>query len=252
MDLNNKPSVMKKCAQTLAVLIFWLALWALLAYLVDKQYVLPRPRVVAERALVLLCSAHFWLSTAASLLRILAGFALGSLSGIALAVLVTQCRPAALLLTPAIKTVRAAPVVSFIILALVWLDSAQLPLFISSLMVLPLIWANTVSGIENTAPELLEMARIFHVRRLTVWRQIYWPSVKPYLLAAATTALGLAWKSGITAEVIAAPRLAMGSEMQNAKVALEPADTFVWTIAVIALSLLLEALLKRLLQRGRV
>lgn len=249
MKRMKMGKTIQKCAQNLAVLLFWLAVWALLAHVVDKQYLLPSPGSVAARGWELLFTGEFWLITLASLLRILAGFLMGSLAGVALAVLVTQCKLAGLLISPVIKIVRAAPVVSFIILALVWLRSGFLPLFISSLMVLPLVWANTVSGIENTPVQLLEMAQVFRLRRLAVWRHIYWPSVKPYLLAASTTALGLAWKSGVTAEVIAAPRLAMGSQLLAAKANLEPADAFVWTIAVIVLSLLLEGLLKRLLKR---
>ena len=97
--------------------------------------------------------------------------------------------------------------------------------------------ANASSGIENTDKQLLEMASLFKVKTWRIWADIYWPSLRPYLLAAATTGLGLAWKSGITAEVIASPKFAIGSELQSAKVYLETPDIFVWTIVVVFLSI---------------
>ena len=52
-------------------------------------------------------------------------------------------------------------------------------------------------------------------------------------VAPATTGLGLAWKSGITAEVVASPKFAIGSGLQSTKVYLETPDIFVWTIVVV-------------------
>jgi NitT/TauT family transport system permease protein len=234
----------------LAVVIFWLLVWWLLAAAVNKEFLLPTPAAVGERLIALIFTADFWLVTVTSLLRIVAGFALGMVSGIALAALVAKSKLAYALLAPFIKAVRATPVASFIILALIWIAGARLPIFISFLMVLPVAWANTLAGIENTDKQLLEMAGLFRVKPSRIRRQIYWPSLRPYVMAAATTGLGLAWKSGITAEVIAQPGLAIGSELQAGKVYLETADVFVWTVVVIILSLLLERLLLRLVRRG--
>ena len=243
---NNKAlSVLKG----FAVAVFWLAIWWLLAVAVNRELLLPDPLTVVERFGVLVVQPEFWLITVKSLLRVLAGFVLGMLSGMLLAVLMHKSKVIYAVFSPFIKTVRATPVASFIILALVWISSGMLPIFISMLMVLPVAWANTISGIENTDKQLLEMAQLFKVRPWKIWLGIYWPSLRPYLLAAATTGLGLAWKSGITAEVIASPKFAIGSELQSAKVYLETPDIFVWTIVVVVLSVALEKLLLRLMKR---
>ena len=244
---NNKAlSVLKG----VAVALFWLAVWWALALAVNKELLLPDPLEVGKRFCALVVEAEFWRITISSLLRVLAGFALGMLAGLALAILMHKSKILFALLAPFIKAVRATPVASFIILALVWIASPRLPIFISFLMVLPIAWANASSGIENTDKQLLEMASLFKVKTWRIWADIYWPSLRPYLLAAATTGLGLAWKSGITAEVIASPKFAIGSELQSAKVYLETPDIFVWTIVVVFLSIVLEKLLLRLLRKG--
>ena len=165
-----------------------------------------------------------------------AALAAGSL----LAVLTVRFRAADVLLSPLLKIVRAAPVASFIILALVWIRTNTLPAFIAFLMVVPVVWGNVEKGIRETDAGLLEMAKVY---RLGWWKtlvRVRIPSVMPYFLAAATTGLGFAWKSGIAAEVICRPAMSIGRQLQDAKVYLETPEVFAWTAVVVALSMVLE------------
>ena len=235
----------RQTAKTGAVLLFWLTAWYLLAAIVDRELLLPGPVAVWNSFCRLIVSDKFWLTALGSLARILLGFSLGMAGGLLLALVMYASPWVGALLSPLVKAVRAAPVASFIILALVWISTERLPVFISFLMVLPVAWANTLSGIRATDRQLLEMARSYSFGPMRTLRRIYLPSLRPYLLAAATTGLGLAWKSGVTAEVIANPRFAIGAELNAAKVTLEMPDMFVWTFVVVALSLLLEALLHK-------
>ena len=73
----------------------------------------------------------------------------------------------------------------------------------------------------------------------------------PALKAACLTALGLAWKSGIAAEVLSQPKKAIGTNIYYSKVYLETPELFAWTASVIALSFLLETVVKRLLARQK-
>ena len=157
-----------------------------------------------------------------------------------LAVLTVRFRAADVLLSPLLKIVRAAPVASFIILALVWIRTNTLPAFIAFLMVVPVVWGNVEKGIRETDAGLLEMAKVY---RLGWWKtlvRVRIPSVMPYFLAAATTGLGFAWKSGIAAEVICRPAMSIGRQLQDAKVYLETPEVFAWTAVVVALSMVLE------------
>ena len=67
------------------------------------------------------------------------------------------------LLAPLVAAVKTVPVASFIILALIWLSSRTLPLFIAALMVFPPVYLNVLEGIRRTDASLLEMARVFRV-----------------------------------------------------------------------------------------
>ena len=138
------------------------------------------------------------------------------------------------------KIVRATPVASFILLTWLWAKSAWVPVVIAALMAAPVVWAATAQGIRDTDPQLLEMARAYRFDRWKTLRLLYLPSALPAVGTGCRTALGLAWKAGVAAEVLCRPRWALGAQVYNAKLAMETADLFAWTAAVVCLSFLVE------------
>lgn len=248
-SLAPSPARWRAGLRLFLVLLFWLGVWQLLAMLIAKPLIMPSPWQAVQAARGLLFTGDFWLTVAVSLWRITAGFVCGVAVGSLLAWLTSVSRLGRSLLAPLIRGVRATPVASFIILALFWFSNHRLPIFIAFLMVVPVVWDNLVRGAAHVDRRLLEMAQVYGFRRGMVLRYIYLPSVWPYFQAACTNSFGLAWKSGIAAEVIASPRWAIGAELNAAKVYLQTPQVFVWTLVVICLSLLLEKGFLRLTRR---
>lgn len=226
--------------QRLLAAAFWLLLWHLAASRLALPLLLPSPAAVLCRLGELAVTGAFWQTIAYSLLRILAGFGLGLVCGCLLALLAFFCRPVEALCRVPLGIIKSTPVASFIILALVWLPSPSLSLFISFLMVLPLVYENLFQGLCSADPQLLQMARVFRLSKGSVLRHIYWPAALPYFAAAVRSSLGFAWKSGIAGEVLAIPAGAIGTQLYNAKVYLETPDLFAWTAVIVLLSYLLE------------
>jgi len=123
------------------------------------------------------------------------------------------------------------------------------PVFISFLMCFPIIWTNTVTGIQNVDQKLLQMAKVYQVHRRDVILKIYLPSLTPFMNAAMITALGLAWKVSVAAEVLSHPRKAIGSELYTSKAYLDSPTLFAWTLVVVMLSLIFEFVLARLVKK---
>lgn len=242
----------KKILIGLGVAIFWIGAWELLCLTVASELLLPSPLRVVTVWFDLAKTSTFWVATGYSLLRISVGFLLAVLCGCLLAAFTARVKLAKALITPILKVIRAAPVASFIILALVWIKTDSLPLWISFLMVLPIVWANVEEGILQVDGKLLEVAKVYHLPAKKVWREIRFPSLVPYLLASMKTGLGFAWKSGIAAEIICRPTTSIGNYLQKAKLSLETPSVFAWTLTVILLSVLLEKLLTKLVsQKGK-
>ena len=186
-----------------------------------------------------------------TLLRVAMGYLLAVAAGVLLAVGCHWVKGLDALLAPLRTVIRATPVSSFILLVWLWLKRAHVPVFISFLMVLPIIWTATQEALGAVDGDLKEMARMYRFSRWKKLRYLYAPSVRPAFMAACMTGLGFAWKSGIAAEVIALTPDSVGKHLSDAKNYLEYPDLFAWTLTVILLSMALEAGLKALAWRRK-
>lgn len=241
---------MRRIGRVLLPVLFWLGVWQLAAAAVGQELLLPGPAAVGRRLLELAAGAVFWQTALASLLRIFGGLLLGVVLGALLAGLTAWVPLLDWVLTPAVKVVRATPVASFILLVYLWVERGRVPGLISALMVLPVVWGNVTRGIAETDSQLLELARAYGFGRGRTLRRIYIPSVLPYFASGCRTALGLAWKAGVAAEVLCQPQNAIGTQIYNTKYYLETPSLFAWTLVVIALSFLLEWAVGGLLRRA--
>ena len=146
------------------------------------------------------------------------------------------------LLAPAVLTIKAVPVASFVILVLIWVPSRNLSIVISFLMVFPILYTNVLDGILSTDSKLLEMVQVFEVPKAVQIRYVYVSQVLPFFRSGCSVALGLCWKAGVAAEVIGIPDGSIGENLYNAKVYLNTPDLFAWTVVIVLISLVFEKL----------
>lgn len=239
----------KRIERTLSILLA-LGVWHLLALLLDRSILLVTPAAVMSRLITLLPEPDFIQAVSYSFLRIARGFGLALVVGSLLAVAAGRHPLLDVALQPYIQIIKSVPVASFIILCLIWLSSSSLSIFISFLMVLPIVYANMLAGIRSTDEKLLEMAGLF---RMSWWRKlryIHLPHLKPFVLSACSVSIGLAWKAGIAAEVIGIPAGSIGEKLYEAKVYLNSADLFAWTAVIVLVSVGFEKLFLLALKQG--
>ena len=233
---------MRRRLTGLAVAAFWLAAWQLLSMAVGQEILMVSPVSTFLTLLRLMETPGFYLSVGNTFGRIMVGFLLALVLGAALGALSHFVKGARLLLAAPMAAVKATPIASFVILALVWISSKNLSVFISFLMALPLVYESVLSGLHSADPKLLEMADVFSVPGGRRASSIYAPAAAPYLLSAMRSAMGICWKAGVAAEVIAQPASSIGDALYRAKLFLATDELFAWTVAVVVLSLILEKL----------
>ncbi|MBQ2775721.1 MAG: ABC transporter permease subunit [Clostridia bacterium] len=245
---KNKK-IISSAALKLAAVLFWIIVWFAVSAYLGSELLLPSPAATFKRLFELMKEADFWLAALWSLLRITVGCAAGIAVGTLLGAVTAFSRTLYELFKPVLTVVRATPVASFIILALVWIKRDNVGTFISFLMVLPILWSNVSEGITQCDKDLLEMAKIFRFSKASLITKIYVPCTMPYFFAGCTTALGLAWKAGVAAEVLSLPKYALGSELYYSKIYLETPSLFAVTLVVIVMSIILEKLLSLALKK---
>jgi NitT/TauT family transport system permease protein len=229
---------------------FWLCVWQLAYFTVGQEILIVSPVQVLSRLFELVREGDFWLTVLFSMLRVTEGFLIGVFAGTVLAVLSFAGDVLFDLIRPVVSVVKATPVASFIILALVWMKSPHVPVFASVLVVTPIVFENVREGIRKTDRNLLQMARSFRFGAARTARHVYLPSVTPYFTAACATAMGMAWKGGIAAEVLSSIPLSIGGRIYEAKIYIDTAGLFSWTAVVIVMSVLLEKLLIRAMRKA--
>ncbi len=241
--LDMKTNSINKLARTFSALAFWIFVWWLIAIAVDKEVLVVSPAQVAVRLFQFVQTGEFYVIIVHTVLRIVTGFFLAVLTGTILGILTAKVPFLDELISPVLSLIKATPVASFIILALVWINKESIPSFISFLMVLPIIHGNVSAGFKNTPVELIEMARLYRFSLTHKITKLYLPAVFPYFTAGFKTSLGMAWKAGVAAEVLCFPRHSIGTELYEAKTYLETLDVFTWTVTIVAISVLIEKLL---------
>lgn len=233
----------------LPALFFWTVVWYLAAMAMDNPLLLPSPLQVLRCLGNLMQTAAFWQTVAVSIGRILLGILLAIVLGCVLAVITTSCRLLELLIAPAMTAMQATPVASFTILVLIWIDRDYVPVLICGMMVLPVVYNSVSTGIRVTDPQLLEMAKVYQLSKIQTLRRIWIPSVMPFFRTTCLNSVGLGWKAGIAAEVLTVPKHSIGRMIADSKLYLMTEELFASTLVVIVLSLLLQNLMLRLLNR---
>lgn len=234
----------------LAAVGFWLVVWQIAAMVIGQEVFLVSPLQAIGTLLELLPQADFWQRVGFSAGRILLGFGLGAVSSVVLAVAAERWAWVETLLSPVMQLVKATPVASFIILALVWVSGSSLSILISFLMVLPILYGAVRTGIESVDGQLLEMAEVFRLPLGRRVRAIWLPAVLPAFRQGCSVALGICWKSGVAAEVIGLPDGSIGDALYRAKITLSTGELFAWTFVIILLSAAFEKLFLMLLDRA--
>ena len=240
----------RRLLRGLWIALFWLGVWQAASMLVNKPVLFASPLDTVKALLSLVPTAGYWQAVLGSLERIALGFFLALVLGLLAGIAAFRLRIIRELLSPLLTVVKTVPVASFIILILVWFGSAHLAVIVALLIVFPQIYFATVSGLDSTDQELLEMAQVF---RLSGGRKawgIYRPALMPYLTGTCASALGMSWKAGIAAEVIGTPARSIGEQLYLSKVYMATAELFAWTLTVILLSMLFEKAVMWLLRKA--
>ncbi len=219
---------------------FWIALWWVVAAVFDSPLLLPTPLATAKALGALCATGEFYLTVLISLTRILIGILLALAGGSLLALLTTKRAFFHHLFSPLLTLFKATPVASVIFLILLWVGRDNVPLWIAFMMAFPIVWSNVREGLLQADGQLLEMARIFAVPRSRVLFKLRLPALLPYFLSACRSAIALAWKAGIAAEVLCVPARSIGRAIYEGKTYMMTEDLFAWTFLVVVISVLIE------------
>ncbi len=241
--------MIKKTLKSTAILAVWVLIWQVIAIIINDNFLIPTPLETLKALFVLCQTEQFYLAVFKSISRIIIGFILGVTVGFLGGIAANKFSLFNDITKPAMQVIRAVPVASFIILAFYSFESNEMPIFIAFLMVLPMIWSTTQTALAGIDDKFLELSKVYKLSFWAVFFKIKLPFIIPTLLTSCLTALGFAWKSGIAAEVICRPQLALGTLLNDNKNYYDMPAVFAITVVVALLSIILEIVLKHVVRR---
>ncbi len=222
----------------------FLALWQFV-HGVTGALVLPSPGSVARRVTELSGAPGTLDALGTTTLDALGGLGVGGLAGVLLGAAGGAVRPVGDALRPVITIVLGVPNIAWVVLALLWFGPRGLaPAFTVALTCLPVLFAGTYHGMRARDPDLAEMARVFAVPPLMRATDLALPQIGAHILPALGTALGLAFKVAVMAEVLSGGS-GVGGQIATARAYLETDLVLAWIVLIVAVLLALDAALAR-------
>ena len=233
-------------ALSAAVLIL---LWKLFSLRIGTDIILPAPENVLRRLISIAADPGFAAAVGSTVIRTVYGLALSFILGFCAGIASGLSRRVDAVLSPIVSVMRTVPVMSVILLAMIWFRTEMVPVFVCVLMIFPILTANVKQGVEGVDRKLLQFAKVYRLGGNGVLLHVIIPSVTPFVLAGLRGGIGVGWKVIIAAEVLSQPVRAVGTEMQFSQMNLETADVIAWTAVAVILSSLSEAFLDRVIKR---
>ena len=243
-----KISITKNNVITALAVVFLIVLWKAGSVIIDSDLILPSPEETILSVLEIFSESNFLNIIGATVIRGLIGFAISFILALIMGVLAGVYDGFYAFLKPILVTIRSTPVISLILLALIWFDVNQVPVFIALLTMFPFICTNIIDGIRDVNTDLIEMAQVYEVKQKNIILDIYLPGIAPFIFSGASSAMGFGWRAIIIGEVLSQPQYGIGTYMQNAQTYLLVDKVIAWTIIAIVLSYVFENLI-RLVQK---
>ncbi len=238
-----------KYIRTTLIVLIWLVIWQVLSLIVNNSILLSGPVDTVKALIELGSELSFYVSVGKTAGKILLGFLIGMCLGTVLSVLSYRFSIVKEFLSPFVSVIKSIPVVSFIIIALIWAGSSNVTIIVASVISFPIFYKNILEGLSVTDPKMLDMAKVFDMKTSKKIRYIYLPSLSSHIRSAVSLAIGMAFRGGITAEVVGQPLRSIGNGLYRAKINLATSEMLAWTFTAVLTAFLIEKLISLIVKK---
>ncbi len=239
-----KISISKKQTIKLLSVVTMLLLWKVAALYFKSGLILPHPEDAILSGLKIVTAADFIKVAGVTILRGLIGFIISFILGVGIGILAGIYPNFNAFITPMLVTIRSVPVISLILLALIWFNSGTVPVFIALLTMFPFICTNVTEGVKSVDPNLVVMAKLYRAGWKKIICGLYIPAISPFIISGASSAMGIGWRAIIIGEVLSQPQFGIGTKMQTAQIFLNVDALIAWTLIAVLLSFGFEKIIR--------
>jgi len=183
---------------------------------------------------------RFWTHLWMSFRRITAGVCIGSGAGFVFGLLAGLNEDVKNFLEPLRWVLMSVPAVVVVVTAMLWFGmGSTMVVFITALLISPIIYVNTVAGLGLVDENIVEMARLYDFSLRLRIRHVYIPALTGPLASAMVVAVGMGVRVVILAEVMGTAE-GIGHALSLTRSNLEIPELFAWVVVCIGIVGLIE------------
>lgn len=180
-----------------------------------------------------------------TLARVIGALIVSFVLGIVLAMAMYRSDNLDKYLHPMIRILMAVPVVSWILFAVLWFPGVEFRIgFVLVVVCCPVFLVDTLDAMRSVPRELRQMMRSFRPTTLQFFVKLMLPAIVPTIFTSWKVNISLAIRVVTIAELVGAVT-GIGHQLSVAQELFSVADVFAWTIVLVALLFLLEAIVAR-------
>lgn len=223
-----------------------LLIWQIGALIFAKPFLLPSCWDVVKYVVKLLSEQEFYINLLSTFLRALLGFFLSASVALPVSYLCARSKPFEKILSPVLLFLKSTPILSFLLLAIIWFSTEHIPLVIAFVGMFPILTIQFTAGFKALDPHFLQIATLYHLSRR---KRIFWieyPAIKTYIFSGISSAIGLGWRAIIIGEALSSIDSGLGAAMKQAQNYIDVSYLFALTFASLFASFLIEFILNKL------
>lgn len=228
----------------MATNIFWfgvLALWYLASLRVDP-IILPSPEKIIYVFYNSILTIHGGVIIIKTIGKFIFSYFFAIGLGVFIGIVSFQYKKIGKILLKTTTVIQGTPVITWILLCLLWFPSEVTPIFILTGFVYPILARTTYSGLVNTDPKLLEMGKIYEISKKDILFKIQLPNSIKYIRSGIKITINSGFKILVTAEVIGHLPNSLGSMINLGWLNIETETIVGWTLVILVVTFVLEKL----------
>ena len=199
----TRRSVFRRLEFLLALAIV-VAIWQVVSIVVANKTLVPPPVLVVE-AWLGLWRSDLPTDVLASLMHLGIGYTLGTLTGLALAILSARFILVETIVDPLVEVLRPIGAIAWIPLAILMFGiSRSVPIFLIFYAAVFPIFINTLAGVKQVDQQLVRAGQMLGASPRLIVTHVVMPAALPFVVAGARLSLGVAWMAMVAAELTGA------------------------------------------------
>ncbi|WP_240516510.1 ABC transporter permease subunit [Brachyspira sp. G79] len=219
-------------------------LWCFISIKINSEIIFPNIFTIIKKLGDIVLEKSFYKDLMYSIARVFAAFIFSFFSAFLFGVLSGIFLSLRYILMPIINFIRTIPTVPLILVAVIWFDNNTVPIFVSMLVIFPIIYDAINNGIMNVDKNLIEMSLSYNVSLKNQIISLYIPSIKPYVLTALSQSMGITWKSILAAEILALPSFGIGSRLYESHLYLDTVSLFAYSLIAVIFNAVFEIIIR--------